>query len=375
MSYFAKKFQRSTFDTDQFVKMANKHIDKQWKKGKRVWDPFFLAVSAYLSDLNVKQKNGGPFGAVIVEYEGGLDEHGKGIGKPHVIGVGANHVVPNNDPSAHAEMVAYRDAAKRKGYSDLKNTVLFTSCECCPQCLGMANGSGIGRIVYMNTRQEAENIGFSDKLQYDMFKLSREEQMTHIDRLGEDEQEVLRCRLSHHGAVVLNERGQTFAFGDEDTRRDPTGLASLNAIRNALEKYAALQRRAGNTEPVFSLPDGYTLVCRRIPHPTPLTTADWARMLRQQNDPRDPESDNKIINPMRIIHLSSEYEPLRVLNERGTLLRHQDSETTYLQPTLPDNERKIPTERYEGAAVASAAREVFDMWKEFTGQEGAAVKY
>ncbi|HEX3639963.1 MAG TPA: nucleoside deaminase, partial [Ktedonobacteraceae bacterium] len=129
MSLFENRYKYPTIDTLQFANTANAYIDKMYAKGKGVGDAFFLAVSVFLSQANIEQQNGGPFGAVIVEFEDGLDAHGKGLGKPRVIGIGTNHVVPNNDPSAHAEMEGLRDAAKRKGFSDLRGSALYTSCE------------------------------------------------------------------------------------------------------------------------------------------------------------------------------------------------------------------------------------------------------
>jgi guanine deaminase len=377
MALFQNKYERNTIDTDFFVAAANEYIDKMYRQpGRRVTDSFFHAIAAYLSDLNIKQKNGGPFGAVIVEYEGGLDKDGKGIGKPRVIGVGANHVVPNSDPSAHAEMEAYRDAARRKGSSDLKGAVLFTSCECCPMCLSVANGCGISRISYTNTRTQAEEIGFSDKLQYDMFALPRDQQMTHIDKVDASKRNDLIAKLGERGAVVLDNKGEVFATGDTDTGHDPTGIASINAVRSAVKKHAEQQRDAGNTAPVFCLPDGFTLVCKDIPHPAGLITADWARILRQRDPGHgdDPSFDGTEPRPDRIIHVTNNYEPLPVVDGQGQRHVYQDTQVTYQQPTLPDVQRAIPTDHFDGRIIPAAAKAVFDSWKEGT-KKGAQFKY
>lgn len=376
MPLFRDEHKYPTLDKDQFVAASNAHIDKMYAQGKRVGEPFFLAVSAFISHLNIEQRNGGPFGAVIVEFEGGLDAEGKGIGKPKVVGVGANHVVPNNDPSAHAEMEAYRDAAKRKGNSDLKGAVLYTSCECCPMCLSVANGSGISKIVYVNKRAQAEAIEFSDKLQYDMFHLPRSQQMTPISMLNETKRKDILEKLGSHGAAILDDKGEVFSYGNADMRTDPTNIASINAVRNAVKKHAEAQKTQGNYTPVFCVPDGFTLVCKDIPHPAGLITADWARILRKRDvtDSDNPALDSKIPDPARIIHVTDQYEQLLVVNQYGHSTIHQDAQITYRQPTLKDGERAVHTEHFTGRVVPSAAQEVFTSWKQGTSQ-GSQVRY
>ncbi len=368
MTLFEEKFKYPTIATDKFVQAANAHIDKMYAQGKQVGDSFFLAVSVFISQANIEQKNGGPFGAVIVEFEGGLDANGKGIGKPKVIGIGANHVVPNNDPSAHAEMEAYRDAAKRKGSSDLKNAVLYTSCECCPMCLAVANGSGISRISYVNTRAQAEAAEFSDKLQYEMFKLPRSQQMTSIDNLDEEKRKEILDKIGKHAAVVLDNNEKVFSYGYADTSKDPTGIASINAVKNAVKKYADMQKKEGSQEPVFCLPEGFTIISRDIPHPAGLITADWARMLRKRDNtnPGNPALDSKTPDPVKIIHITNNYEQLPVINSAGQRLIHQDAQTTYKQPVLPDSERNVPTQKFEGRLIPTEAEKVFNAWKRGT---------
>lgn len=361
---FDQKYAHSTLaaDTDQFVALANQHIDRMHAKGLRVGDAFFSALSVFLSRINTEQKHGGPFGAVIVRFEGGLDADEKGIGKPEVIGIGANHVVPNNDPSAHAEMEAYRDAAKRLGGSDLGGTVLYTSCECCPMCLGMANASGIKRIVYTNTRDQAKAIEFSDELQYRLFDLPHNEQMTNVATLPSDRQHTLKEKLGVHGAVVLDANGNVYATGDTDTHYDPTGVASINAIRKAVKQYAA---ESNSDAAIFCLPEGFTLVSQQIPHPSGLVAADWARILRDRDsaNPDIPACDTKTPNPMRIVYMEPSYETIHFQSRNGQLCKHQDTEVTYNQPALPDAQRAIKTEHFTQDIIPAAAKAVFDSWK------------
>ncbi len=102
-----------------------------------------------LSQLAVDRNAGGPFGAVIV-HEG------------RVIAEGHNRVIAGNDPTAHAEVVAIRDACRALSTFLLEGCELYTSCEPCPMCLGAIYWSRIERVYYANTRHEAAAIGFDD---------------------------------------------------------------------------------------------------------------------------------------------------------------------------------------------------------------------
>jgi len=107
-----------------------------------------------LSIQNVLQQNGGPFGAVIVKDN-------------VIIAEGVNSVTKLCDPTAHAEIVAIRKACKVLNTIDLSECVIFSSCEPCPMCYSAIKWSRIAKIYYSNTREEAHNIGFSDKEIYD----------------------------------------------------------------------------------------------------------------------------------------------------------------------------------------------------------------
>ena len=116
-------------------------------------DAAWLRRAIDLSADNLDGEKGGPFGAVIVQ-DGQL------------IGEGANRVLADHDPTAHAEMVAIRAASAALGQDHLGGAVLYTSCEPCPMCLAAAYWAGIGRIVWANSRLDAESIGFGDALIY-----------------------------------------------------------------------------------------------------------------------------------------------------------------------------------------------------------------
>ncbi len=98
-------------------------------------------------------KGGGPFGAVIVK-------DGK------VIAARSNSVTLDNDPTAHAEVNCIREACSKLGTYDLSGSVIYTSCEPCPMCLGAIYWAHIDRIYYANNRKDAGRIGFDDDFIY-----------------------------------------------------------------------------------------------------------------------------------------------------------------------------------------------------------------
>ena len=114
---------------------------------------------------------GGPFGAVVVL--GGA-----------VVGEGANRVVPDADPTAHAEVAAIRDACRRLGTHDLSGAVIYTSCEPCPMCLGAIWWARIGRVFYGNARADAAAIGFDDAAIYEEVCRPIPERALPLERLG-----------------------------------------------------------------------------------------------------------------------------------------------------------------------------------------------
>ena len=113
----------------------------------------FMRKAIRLSIDNAK-KGGGPFGAVIVK--GGK-----------IISAGVNKVIVKNDPTAHAEMEAIRNASKKLKKFSLKGCELYTSCEPCPMCLGAIYWAHLDRIYYANDRKDAAKIGFDDEFIYE----------------------------------------------------------------------------------------------------------------------------------------------------------------------------------------------------------------
>ena len=112
----------------------------------------FMERAIALSIESVKA-GGGPFGSVIVKGN-------------KIISEGFNKVTSTNDPTAHGEIVAIRDACKNLNNFDLKNCDLYTSCEPCPMCLSAIYWSRIDKVYYANTRDDAQKIDFDDSLIY-----------------------------------------------------------------------------------------------------------------------------------------------------------------------------------------------------------------
>ena len=118
----------------------------------------FMQKAIELSIDNVKQNKGGPFGAVVVK-------NGK------IIATGANCVTSDNDPTAHAEVTAIRNACKTLGSFQLDDCEIYTSCEPCPMCLGAIYWARPKAVYYGNTKADAAEIDFDDQFIYDELEL------------------------------------------------------------------------------------------------------------------------------------------------------------------------------------------------------------
>jgi len=116
-------------------------------------DIFFIGMAADLARQGVTQNEGGPFGCVIVK-------------DGHVIGKGNNQVISTHDATAHAEIVAIRDACRKLNSHQLEGCTIYTSCEPCPMCLGAIYWARPDRIVYACTREDAASINFDDDFIY-----------------------------------------------------------------------------------------------------------------------------------------------------------------------------------------------------------------
>lgn len=121
----------------------------------------FLERAIELSNKGMTALHGGPFGCVIVK-------DGK------IVGEGYNEVTTTNDPTAHAEIVAIREACKKLGTYQLTGCDIYASCEPCPMCLGAIYWARPNRVIFANTKKDAAAINFDDQFIYDEIEKSCE---------------------------------------------------------------------------------------------------------------------------------------------------------------------------------------------------------
>lgn len=126
-------------------------------------------MAVELATANVAE-GGGPFGAVLVA---------DGVS----IATGQNRVTRDNDPTAHAEVVAIRTACSSRGEFALPGATLYASCEPCPLCLSAALWARVGRVVYAADRDDAANGGFDDRTFYDLFARDRSTWPTRVEAM------------------------------------------------------------------------------------------------------------------------------------------------------------------------------------------------
>lgn len=113
----------------------------------------FLDQASEIAINGMRNGDGGPFGSVIVKDN-------------QIIGKGNNQVLRSHDATAHAEIVAIRDASQLLKSHDLSGSVLFTNCEPCPMCLSAIYWANIDKVYYVNSRKDAADIGFRDDFLY-----------------------------------------------------------------------------------------------------------------------------------------------------------------------------------------------------------------
>lgn len=116
-------------------------------------NPEFMKKAISISEEKMHANEGGPFGAVIVKEN-------------KIISLGWNQVTSTNDPTAHAEVVAIREACKALDNFSLQGCHIYTSCEPCPMCLASIYWARIDRIFFANTREDAAKIKFDDEFLY-----------------------------------------------------------------------------------------------------------------------------------------------------------------------------------------------------------------
>jgi guanine deaminase len=152
-------------------------------------NPEFMREAIRLSVENVTSKAGGPFGAVVVK-------DGK------IIARGVNQVTATNDPTAHAEVVAIRNACKALNTFQLDGCEIYTSCEPCPMCLGAIYWARPSKLFYANCKQDAADIKFDDQFIYEELakpieerqlftrQILREEALEAFKKWAESEQKI-----------------------------------------------------------------------------------------------------------------------------------------------------------------------------------------
>lgn len=136
-----------------------------------------MQIAKENADKGILNNEGGPFGAVIV------DENN------NVVSIGNNQVLNQKDPTAHAEIVAIRNACKNLNTYNLSSCTLYTSCEPCPMCLSAIIWANIKKVYFGCTKHDADEIGFRDDVIYQYLKGERNDL---IDLQEMDREECLK---------------------------------------------------------------------------------------------------------------------------------------------------------------------------------------
>ncbi len=134
----------------------------------------FMQEAIELSRQGITQNEGGPFGCVIVKDD-------------VIVGRGNNKVTSTNDPTAHAEVVAIRDACKNLGSFQLEDCEVYTSCEPCPMCLGAIYWARPKVVYFANNREDAATIGFDDSMIYEEMSAGIDDRKIPIKCLGRED--------------------------------------------------------------------------------------------------------------------------------------------------------------------------------------------
>ena len=133
-------------------------------------DTKMMSEAVQLALESAQTKNGGPFGAIIVK-------------NGQIVGVGKNSVTTKNDPTAHAEVMAIRDACQNLNTFQLDDCEIYTSCEPCPMCLGAIYWARLSKIYYAATQHDAAKIGFDDNFIYVEIAKEKSERFIQMNQL------------------------------------------------------------------------------------------------------------------------------------------------------------------------------------------------
>jgi tRNA(Arg) A34 adenosine deaminase TadA len=134
----------------------------------------FMDLAIEESRLGMEANHGGPFGCVIVKGD-------------EVIARSHNHVLITNDPTAHAEVVAIRQACEVLGNFQLTDCEVYCSCEPCPMCLGAIYWARPDKVYFANTKADAAHIGFDDHFIYDELKVPKAKRRIPMVQIPSDE--------------------------------------------------------------------------------------------------------------------------------------------------------------------------------------------
>ena len=149
----------------------------------------FMKKAKEMADKGMQNKEGGPFGAVIV------DKNNK------IIAYGNNKVLKNNDPTAHAEITAIREACKKLNTYDLSEYTLYTSCEPCPMCLSAIIWANIKNVYYGCTKKDAGEIGFRDDMIYEYLK-GKNKSLINLKEIDREECLELFKKYKEEGGMI-----------------------------------------------------------------------------------------------------------------------------------------------------------------------------
>jgi len=131
----------------------------------------YMKVAFEEAFQGMRNNDGGPFGAVVVI-------------NGEIVGRGHNRVTSTNDPTAHAEVVAIRNACQELGVFHLPEAIIYATSEPCPMCLSAIYWANIKSIYFCTDKYQVEQIGFSDKFIYDEFALPKEQRTLNIDKIN-----------------------------------------------------------------------------------------------------------------------------------------------------------------------------------------------
>jgi len=146
------------------------YFSTQTENKEMTREEIFMLEAIRLSREGSEANEGGPFGCVIVKGD-------------EIIGRGNNQVLRNSDPTAHAEVVAIRDACQKLGSFQLEGCEVYTSCEPCPMCLGALYWARPKVIYFANSRHDAARIGFDDSMIYEEICKNNEDRKISIHSL------------------------------------------------------------------------------------------------------------------------------------------------------------------------------------------------